>query len=614
MKMVIPRTMKARITLLTVSITLTITIIMASISFYIFRSFLEKNLIQTTEFSLQLVMDSIATDISELIYLSKWCGSNKSITDYLEAKADQEEYTKVKLEAFERLKEEFQNSKISEHIKRIVISDNEGDYIQIIGRAYDIYSSEPKEIMKLPFYNTLLESPTFTWIGIINDPLAKNYSEQVIPVIRPIYSSYNSSQIGWVYITVSKDIITKQFTNYTIPTDSDVIITIKDDSNPLEPIYSNYNIKNNSISSTQSTYKLVNELKGVTHNDRTTARIIKDKNNKTRTIVAYESFLDDWSLSQSISREHIKEQRQLYYLLIFVSCFVIVMLGTFLLLFLNRYINRPIKIIRSKINRISKGDFSIDPSIEWDNELGDIGKCINTLTYDIKNLMEKRIYDEKQKNELEYEILLSQINPHFLYNTLNSIKWMATIQNATGIAEMVTSLARLLKKVTKESNPFITIEEELSILEDYFIIQKYRYGGSITLEKNISKDLLDNFLPKFTLQPLIENAIFHGIEPKGEMGHIRINIISLDSHSILIEVRDDGIGMTEEQIKAILNGKEEGEHSFFRKIGISNVNRRIKYTFGESYGMSISSEQGEYTNISITLPKIIIDTVDNYRV
>ena len=152
------------------------------------------------------------------------------------------------------------------------------------------------------------------------------------------------------------------------------------------------------------------------------------------------------------------------------------------MLWMNRMITVPVSRLQTRMVRIAGGDFSRDPSVEWDHELGDIGRGINDLSENVSELMEKRLEDEKQKQDLEYKMLQSQINPHFLYNTLNSIKWMATIQGATGISEMTTSLSRLLKSISKGTSLLIDIREELSLLENYFTIQSYRYGGTITMD------------------------------------------------------------------------------------------------------------------------------------
>ena len=215
--------------------------------------------------------------------------------------------------------------------------------------------------------------------------------------------------------------------------------------------------------------------------------------------------------------------------------------------------------------------------------------------------------DEKQKKDLEYQILQSQINPHFLYNTLNSIKWMATIQNAPGIAEMVTALARLMKNVSKGTAAQIPLKEELALVKDYVLIQQYRYGGSLAVEYDIeSEELLECLIHRFTLQPLIENALFHGIEPKGCAGRIRIKASTQSlpglGDVLQISVTDNGIGMTEETIRQVLSGNAAPSADFFRQLGINNVNKRIQYEFGRDYGLSIQSTPGEYTTMTITLP------------
>jgi two-component system sensor histidine kinase YesM len=255
------------------------------------------------------------------------------------------------------------------------------------------------------------------------------------------------------------------------------------------------------------------------------------------------------------------------------------------------------------MNRIADRDFSRETSIEWDNEFGDIGKGINKLSESIQTLMDSRLDMEKQKRDYEFQMLQSQINPHFLYNTLMSIKWMATIQNAPGIAEMTTSLSRLLKSISKGTTQFVPLSEELELLKDYYTIMKYRYGGTIDMGIHTDDDkLLDCCILRFTLQPIVENAIFHGIEPKGAAGKIEIHIHKNEMNDLQIDITDDGIGMDEETARTLLSEKFESKSSFFKKIGISNVHHRIQLEFGLSYGLSIHSRAGSFTTVSIRLP------------
>ena len=213
---------------------------------------------------------------------------------------------------------------------------------------------------------------------------------------------------------------------------------------------------------------------------------------------------------------------------------------------------------------------------------------------------------EKQKRDYEFQMLQSQINPHFLYNTLMSIKWMATIQNAPGIAEMTTfRYPGFLKNIDKGNCAVLYRCPRNWIAEGLFTIMKYRYGGTIDLSIRVDDDeLLGCRILRLTLQPIVENAIFHGIEPKGAAGKIEIHIFRNNENDLLIDITDDGIGMDEETARKLLSEKTESKSSFFKKIGISNVHHRIQMEFGSPYGLSIRSKAGSFTTVTILLPNM----------
>ena len=215
--------------------------------------------------------------------------------------------------------------------------------------------------------------------------------------------------------------------------------------------------------------------------------------------------------------------------------------------------------------------------------------------------MRRRIAAEKEKNDLEYKMLQSQINPHFLYNTLNSIKWMATVQGSEGIAEMTTALAKLLKSLSKGTSITVPIREELSLLRDYCTIQSYRYGGTIGVDIRVDDPAIEDCgIVRFTLQPLVENAIFHGIEPKGS-GHIDVHL-GFEDGLIRIDVADDGVGMSPEKAEAILQNGGETKSEFFRELGVYNVNRRLKFEYGDRAGITINSTEGVGTTMTVRIP------------
>jgi two-component system sensor histidine kinase YesM len=219
---------------------------------------------------------------------------------------------------------------------------------------------------------------------------------------------------------------------------------------------------------------------------------------------------------------------------------------------------------------------------------------------DIQDLMNRTVQNEADKRRLELNVLQTQVNPHFLYNTLNSIKWMATIQRNSGISEMTTALSRLLRNMAKGVSDKISLEEELSIVKDYVLIQQYRYSDKFVVDYNIDQSILKYKIVKFTLQPLVENAIFHGIAPGEQSGTIVIEAKKV-LDNIEISVIDSGVGMTSNQLNEVLQNTHSKKDRL-NSIGISNVRERLMLIYGESYGLSISSQQNYGTIVVITIP------------
>lgn len=285
--------------------------------------------------------------------------------------------------------------------------------------------------------------------------------------------------------------------------------------------------------------------------------------------------------------------------LIFISC---VLLGISMSFLFTNAVRKPIDRLVNHVGRIAKGDFSQEESLESQDEIGLIGKAVNSMSSQIEQLMDKRLEDEKEKSSLEIRMLQAQINPHFLYNTLDSIKWIAVIQKNSGIVKAVTALSKLLKNMAKGVDERVTLREELDFVRDYVTIEKLKYVEMFDLEVDIGEETLyDARIVKLTLQPLVENAIFSGIEPGGKNGTIRIHAYEKDK-CLCIEVRDDGIGIPEEKIPELLNHSEKLKGDQMSSIGMPNVDRRLKLIYGEEYGLSVESQVGAYTQITVRIP------------
>ena len=286
-------------------------------------------------------------------------------------------------------------------------------------------------------------------------------------------------------------------------------------------------------------------------------------------------------------------------IIMFGACLVF---GFILSVLTTNQIKKPIDRLVKHIGNVAGGDFTRDPAIEGEDEIGTVGRVVNDMSQQIDTLMAQRLEDEKEKGDLELKMLQAQINPHFLYNTLDSIRWIAVIQKNSGIVKMVTALSGLLKNMAKGFNEKVTLEKELDFLNDYVTIEKVKYVELFDLNVQVDEpELYHAMVIKLTLQPLVENAIFNGIEPGGKHGTILIHAYREDG-CLIIKVRDDGIGIPADKLKTILDNTEKVKGNSMSGIGLPNVDRRIKLNYGEEYGLTIKSEEGSFTEITVKMP------------
>ncbi len=558
-----------KILLITLSFILGMCVIITSASNYIFKRYLQNSLVQSTEINLKFLSDNINKSMEGVEQMVRFCQSNADIASYIEGNPNPS--STLSISTHDRLTEEYNNNPSQSFMPRVLIicGDN---FLQVLSTTYSTNKDIAKMAPKLPYFEKLMEAKNLNYsVGLVNDPFSMWIPKQVFMIIRPITYRYNSVQGGYLVIEVSSDIFIKPLQNYTVAEDSHLYLTMD-----------------------EHTYL---------YSDGTLVACELPTEHDDDLFVTVPLSMENCYVSQIISPSELTNQQLIYRVFLFVAMIAIIVVGIALMFILNQTINVPVKKIQERMKRISAGDFTRDTSVEWNHELGDIGRGINDLSENVIVLMNKRLEDEKQKRDLEYQMLQSQINPHFLYNTLNSIKWMATTQGATGISEMTLALSRLLKSISKGTTLLISVREELELVENYFTIQQYRYGGTISLDIQVdSEELYDCSIVKFTLQPIVENAIFHGIEPKGCAGTVTIHVSAKGKNEFLIRVTDDGVGMSKETAYKILHSQSETASTFFKEIGLYNVQKRIQYEFGEKYGISIESKEGEYTTMTIYLP------------
>jgi two-component system sensor histidine kinase YesM len=261
-------------------------------------------------------------------------------------------------------------------------------------------------------------------------------------------------------------------------------------------------------------------------------------------------------------------------------------------------ITKPTKQLLESMKVFGKGKFSHRIRITSKDEIGQIGREYNSMADNIEELVDKILNLEISQKQAEIEFLKMQINPHFLYNTLDTISWMGTMNGNEDISEIAIALGNLLRATIKQES-FVTVKKELESVEDYLFIQEYRFGDKIQVVYDVDDEALNYVLPNFILQPLIENAINHGLEPKIGTGHLLIRI-QVNSDSLTFCIDDDGIGMSEEEIK-ILTEQCKMEKSR-NCIGIKNVYRRLQLYYGEKSNFNLKSKKDQGMTVSFTIP------------
>lgn len=270
---------------------------------------------------------------------------------------------------------------------------------------------------------------------------------------------------------------------------------------------------------------------------------------------------------------------------------------------LNRILTnviRPLKKLERHMGRVSLENLSEKVDITTDDEIGHLAGNFNSMLERIENLKEQVVEEQEDKRKYELQALQAQINPHFLYNTLDSIIWMAETQDSNIVA-MTEALAKLFRISLNKGNEEILLKKEMEHVKNYLIIQSMRYADKFTFEIRVEPEVEKCRIIKLILQPIVENCIYHGIKKKRGSGHIIIRAFHSEPNLIL-QVKDDGCGMSRETCEKMLSYEIEQENISGSGIGVKNVNERIQLRFGKEYGLHYDSEEGKGTTVTYTLP------------
>ena len=289
-------------------------------------------------------------------------------------------------------------------------------------------------------------------------------------------------------------------------------------------------------------------------------------------------------------------------LMVFIIAFVL-----FILSIINSYISTritdPIKELEKAVNEIEQGNLEVEVRSAGSYEIQHLGTSIQSMARRIRKLMNDIVAEHESKRRSEFDTLQSQINPHFLYNTLDIIVWMIENEKQSEAVKVVTALARFFRISLSKGKSIIPVKDELEHVRNYLMIQHMRYKNKFTYDIEADEDVLELASLKLMLQPLVENAIYHGMEFMDGDGEILVRAWRRED-DLYMSVSDNGLGMTQEQVEHLFQAADHTSSGRGSGIGVKNVNERIKLYFGTGYGLDIQSEPDEGTTVTAHLPAI----------
>ena len=320
-------------------------------------------------------------------------------------------------------------------------------------------------------------------------------------------------------------------------------------------------------------------------------------------LVVYNTIkINNWRIAAIVPEKEILESASQIKYISLLIIIILIFVSTIVAAIFAGSISGPIRFLSKRVREFEKGNFNVKFDVKDSNELNILANGLSSLVKTVENLLQKVKDEQEKKRKVELLALQSQINPHFLYNTLASIKHLIDMNENERASKMVGALTKFFMIGISKGKEIITLREEIEHVQNYLSIQKMRYSKDFEFSFQIDENILDCRIIKLTLQPIVENAIYHGIKNKQEMGMIKLNGYQEET-DIVIEVWDDGAGISTERLQGLiksinLSEIEENPTTF----GLRNVNQRIKLHFGEPYGLSIESTENIYTKVTIRIP------------
>lgn len=322
----------------------------------------------------------------------------------------------------------------------------------------------------------------------------------------------------------------------------------------------------------------------------------------TRQMIFYKIQKTGWYIAAEIPKDYFTRDLNFFSMILLISCFISLGIITPIYSYWITHTMHPLQKLTEEMENLGKGEFGRSVQKIPNNEIGTVILHFNEMSCNIRTLLERTEKFEREKTKIEIRALQNQINPHFLYNTLNTVKWMAAVIDAENIVECIVALNKILRPIFSSQEETHTVRQELDYLQNYVTILNFRYGNNISFKVDVDEALMEENIIRFILQPLVENAVTHGFM-SNETGSIQIKA-RREGEKLIFLVQDSGVGISPACLTE-LRDKIEHNREDSGGIGLQNVNQRLRLHFGSEYGLTIESDPGHGTSIYVVMARIV---------
>ncbi|CAM3136475.1 sensor histidine kinase [Paenibacillus lupini] len=548
--------------------------------------------------STQLVADQLARNMDNLFGDTERIlemGKNPQVLQFLYSQSETYEDAKSILQTFKFYRETYKYDKVL-NISMVNfygkgISERKGvfqlDRNPLRNPYFQYLTQYPDAILRIPesAYSDLNRLDGFTYPG-----------QNALSIIAAVKQRITHEVIGFIIIDLNEAMIDDFLANTVIGKTGFFYINDHYGETVFQP---------QSSSASRTILEQIAEEPMTAQNDS----FVLSTKSKPQFIVYSTSEITGWKIVGVVPFQEIIAEANGIRQLIIVSVVLSAIFALTLYFFLTNRLTLPIQILMNKMRKAANGYLDAKVTPTGTDEIADLGNSFNIMIEEIKSLIDKNRREQEQKQMAELRTLQAQINPHFLYNTLDSIIWMAEAEKKESVIKLVKALSRFFRLSLNKGRDWVSIKTELEHAHNYLVIQQMRYHDILQYEMDVDPELQVYPIMKMTLQPLIENAIYHGIKNKRGQGLIRIVGYAQD-RDIILTIEDNGIGMTPERLAQLqeelempidsLTPKQDDDEGGF---GLLNVHHRIRLYFGLPYGIEMESIHKEGSKISIRIPK-----------